>query len=618
VVTIVRAVAGVPGIPARFPILLDGGMAIIEPAFAYLIEHATVLGRSRAAETVRTYAEHLYDWFDALDQSGLDWRAADEAMIAAYRNGMLEQPSPHAGRPYARATINDRVRTVCRFYEWADRRGLVEELPFRLSDARVFHGGAEGGLLGHLRRGASVVRANVFTVAEQERLPRPLRADELHQLFAALASPYRLIAEWSLGTGLRRKELCGLEAKQIPETRHFDLDGDPLVGVPLTVTKGDRPPTVYPPLRLVDRTHWYLGEDRAALMRRTRRARPGYRPPPNLFLNGHGEAVTRAGLSAAFGTAFHRAGLSGSLHWLRHTFAMAMLVRLQRQAASDPDLNPLKIVQVLLGHSSIATTAIYLRCVELHGAELARAWPTSTASWSPMPRRTRIDRRLPGATAAAVTIAEPAAVPAGTVVVFRDSWSEMVQRFDLAMLALPADLAGLFAKAFRAVDAGSTLATRHSRWQALRFFARFVAEDGAVRSTHELTTETVGRFIAWLGQQRSRTREPWAQATRAGPFALLRSLLVWAHGHRPEQLPSRLAIPYSPFPLRRQNQRPRTRLSEAHLKAILRACCEEIDEVWRRFEWGQAVGPGSRASTKDAARTGLGAMAGASPGSTTG
>src|ERR1700736_2673887 len=94
---------------------------------------------------------------------------ADEAMIAAYRNRMLEQPSPHTGRPYARATINDRVRTVCRFYEWAHRRGLVEELPFRLSDVRVFHGGAEGGLLGHLRRGASVVRAHVFTLGGHER-----------------------------------------------------------------------------------------------------------------------------------------------------------------------------------------------------------------------------------------------------------------------------------------------------------------------------------------------------------------------------------------------------------------------------------------------------------------
>lgn len=48
-----------------------------------------------------------------------------------------------------------------------------------------------------------------------------------------------------------------------------------------------------------------------------------------------------------------------------------MLVRLQRQGLTTPDLNPLKIVQVLLGHSSIQSTAIYLRCVELNARELA-------------------------------------------------------------------------------------------------------------------------------------------------------------------------------------------------------------------------------------------------------
>ena len=71
--------------------------------------------------------------------------------------------------------------------------------------------------------------------------------------------------------------------------------------------------------------------------------------------------------------AFRAARLDGSLHWLRHTFAMTMLVRLQAQAAVKPDINPLKVLQVLLGHGSIQTTAIYLRCVELHAREIGRA-----------------------------------------------------------------------------------------------------------------------------------------------------------------------------------------------------------------------------------------------------
>ena len=111
----------------------------------------------------------------------------------------------------------------------------------------------------------------------------------------------------------------------------------------------------------------------ADLVKRLRKARPGCRAPAVLFLNSKGDPVTRARLSAAFGAAFRAAGLSGSGHWLRHTFAMAMLARLQVQARSNPDLNPLKVVQVLLGHASITTTAIYLRCVELHERDLSES-----------------------------------------------------------------------------------------------------------------------------------------------------------------------------------------------------------------------------------------------------
>ncbi len=370
-VTMVRVADDVEGIPPRLPVLFDADMAIIEPAFSYLLEHALLLGRSRAEDTLRTYGEHLYDWFDALEQSDLDWREADEATIAGYRNRMLEAPSSHTGRPYSRSTINDRVRTVCRFYAWAHRRGLIGEVPFRLVDVRVVRSG--GGMLTHLRRGPSIQKAYGLTLTEHERLPRPLRVDELRRLFSCLPAPYDLMASWALGAGLRRKEICALDVAQIPDTRRFDLSSDPLVGVALKITKGDKPRTVYPPLRLVDRTHWYIGEDRARRIKEVRLKRPGFKAPPALFLNQRGQRVAEARLTAVFGAAFASAGLVGSLHWLRHTFAMTMLMRLQREAVRDPAINPLKIVQVLLGHSSVETTAIYLRCVEMHGEELAQS-----------------------------------------------------------------------------------------------------------------------------------------------------------------------------------------------------------------------------------------------------
>ncbi|MBP0644668.1 hypothetical protein J8J17_23010, partial [Mycobacterium tuberculosis] len=87
-------------------------------------------------------------------------------------------PSPYTGRPYARSTINDRIRSICRFYNWAHQRGWVEHLPFRMIDVRITSGRKQA-LLTHADARSAVVAANILTVAEFEKLPRALRADQL-------------------------------------------------------------------------------------------------------------------------------------------------------------------------------------------------------------------------------------------------------------------------------------------------------------------------------------------------------------------------------------------------------------------------------------------------------
>ena len=164
-VTVVRAGAGEPSIPASFPILFNADMAIIEPAFVWLMEHTELSGRAQASETVRTYGEHLHDWFDSLEQSGIEWRDADERVIAAYRNRMLENPSTHTGRPYARTTINARVSTVCRFYGWALDRGMIDHCPFRLTEKMTLM------LDGAYRPGLQRRQVNALIVSRPEKLP---------------------------------------------------------------------------------------------------------------------------------------------------------------------------------------------------------------------------------------------------------------------------------------------------------------------------------------------------------------------------------------------------------------------------------------------------------------
>jgi len=110
-----------PGVP----MLLDSSMRLIEPACAWLMHIALVRGRTRSPQTWRSYGEALYDWWQTLEANGWTWDRLGYHEAAAYRDFMLTGPSGRNGRPYARATINLRLRVVALFYHWCISRGLV-------------------------------------------------------------------------------------------------------------------------------------------------------------------------------------------------------------------------------------------------------------------------------------------------------------------------------------------------------------------------------------------------------------------------------------------------------------------------------------------------------------
>ena len=196
--------------------------------------------------------------------------------------------------------------------------------------------------------------------------------------------------------------------------------------------------------------------------------------------------------------------------------------------------------------------------------------------------RARIDRRL------AVTPTTAAGQPTDAVVAFRDGWGEVTKRYDLGSLPLPRDVAMLLADAFRHHHAASSPDTQRHCWGALCVFSRFAVEDGAVHASGDLTTAMVGRYIDWLDRQkREQTRRPWTKGSRANLLGQLRQLIDWTKRCHPARLPARIDFPYEVYPNRQSESRPR--LSAEQLKVILRACYEEIDEAWERFETGRAI-----------------------------
>lgn len=172
----------------------------------------------------------------------------------------------------------------------------------------------------------------------KQRIPRPMDAEAVERLLrpptTAKLTALRdhAMLELMYATGMRVSELVGLKLGQV------DLKG----GWVRVTGKGSKE-------RLVP-----FGRRSAAAMMRYLDARSARFPaaPNAVFLNTKGcEAITRGGFAWKLAISMRRAGLSGRFtpHQLRHSCATHML-----EGGAD-----LRVIQELLGHSSITTTQRY-------------------------------------------------------------------------------------------------------------------------------------------------------------------------------------------------------------------------------------------------------------------
>ena len=178
-------------------------------------------------------------------------------------------------------------------------------------------------------------------------LPHVLGEEEVVALLvAAGAGPGpagvrdRAMLELTYAAGLRVSEVVGPQGLDLAG---LSLDG----GWVRVLGKGakERLVPLYP--GIVERLRAYLRDARPVLAARAKRERGG----AALFPNARGRPMTRQGFWLVLKRCAARAGIETHLspHTLRHSFATHLL----RGGA------PLRHVQELLGHASIATTQIY-------------------------------------------------------------------------------------------------------------------------------------------------------------------------------------------------------------------------------------------------------------------
>jgi integrase/recombinase XerD len=252
-------------------------------------------------------------------------------------------------------------RDLVRYASWLDARGIADVGRIGENDIGAFtqalrSAGGEELSAASVARILSTVRGFHRYLVEEGlvevdvahdvkppklalRLPKAITIDEMERLLTStggeepIAVRDRALLELLYATGARISELVGLDVDDVQEGDMVRVTG-----------KGSKQRVV--PVGSYART---------ALDAYLVRVRPAFatrgRSTPALFLGIRGQRLSRQGAWLVIQAAAERAGLSThvSPHTFRHSFATHLL-----QGGAD-----VRVVQDLLGHSSVATTQLY-------------------------------------------------------------------------------------------------------------------------------------------------------------------------------------------------------------------------------------------------------------------
>ena len=265
--------------------------------------------RGLARNTVNAYRGDLVQFGAFLADHGRDALAVEHAELAAFLDELANRQAGET--PLAPATLQRKIACVRSFYRHLHRRGLITHNPAsELSSPTLAK-----------RRPQSLSRQEIQQLLAQPRDTTP----------AALRD--RVLLELLYGCGIRVSEAIALQ----PE----DLD---LQSAMLRVdANGSKERLVSIPSSALAALRDYLQHGRPLLLRP--------RKQPRLFVNQHGNGLTRQGIYKIVQGHARAAGLSEQINprTLRHACATHLL-------ASGVDLESL---QTMLGHTDIATTELY-------------------------------------------------------------------------------------------------------------------------------------------------------------------------------------------------------------------------------------------------------------------
>lgn len=343
---------------AGFPILLNDLMETCHPANDFF-RYYLLRGAIDSGHSYKAVGQALYDYFSFLQAHNLDWREIErgeaKGLLSAYRDYCYREHS------HGRNTVRLRLQYISKFYIYAQKKGLIHELPFEFNSVTTRK---RKNLLTHLDTRDNQVWVNDAIPKKHKDLPKYLTRDSVRALINTTQNiHYRTFIRFALQSGLRRMELATFPIAYIqralatPNNHRMQMIRlSPTDGHGIK-TKGSKPRKLWVSRELL------LDLNRYIVHHRGQRARNAEIDSGRLFLNHNGDPYANEGkaFEKIVRDIGRKIGLDVHPHMLRHTYATHTLVSLQRSTAR---LDPLVFVSRQLGHSSIQTTEIYLHLLD--------------------------------------------------------------------------------------------------------------------------------------------------------------------------------------------------------------------------------------------------------------
>ena len=286
------------------------------------------LNKNYSDKTIDSYKYDIEKFFNFLLNEGVLMDDVDSIVI---RNFLTEELN--AG--VSKRSCKRRLSTLKKFYDYLVQRKIVKENPFILVDSP----------------------------RTEKRYPRTLYDDQIKEIFDnnkkrtdPLAVRDDAILSLLYFCGLRAAELCSLTVQDIDlRNRTVRVMG-----------KGSKERLVPFTIECRDAVKEYIETYRKTQL--AKRTGEDLLTPPKLFLNDKGGDLTTRGLEYILDRIEEKTGTFVGLHphILRHSFATHLL-----ENGAD-----LRVIQELLGHSSINATQVYTHVsAEAMKKEYTNAFP---------------------------------------------------------------------------------------------------------------------------------------------------------------------------------------------------------------------------------------------------